>query len=145
MDPDIYAAFMASTQISSKYAVLGDLISFLNVVLTVLLLVLAHKGTGAHLLKPGSKRRRRQVDIAGQNEQADVVGLQLKDQQQQIEALQAELSQRQDEAAQNLMAANILSDMMDRGDVEQDADGNVRVSKRKSEAPNIIENQTMGP
>ena len=43
------------------------------------------------------------------------------------------------------MAATILSDMMDRGDVEQDADGNVRVSKRKSEAPNIIENQTMGP
>ena len=144
MDPDIYAAFMASTQISSKYAVLGDLISFLNVVLTVLLLVLAHKGTGAHLLKPGSKRRRRQVDIAGQNEQADVVGLQLQDQQQQIEALQAELSQRQEEAAQNQMAASILTDLMDRGDVEQDADGNVRVSKRKSGAPNIIENQPMG-
>ena len=56
MDPDIYAAFMASTQISSKYVVLVDLISFLAVVLTVLLFVLAHKGTGAHLLKPGSKQ-----------------------------------------------------------------------------------------
>ena len=75
MDPDIYAAFMASTQISSKYAVLGDHISFLDVVLTLLFVTLAHKGTGAHLLKPGSKRRRRQADIAGQNEEADIAGL----------------------------------------------------------------------
>ena len=101
MDPDIYAAFMASTQISSKYAVLVDHISFLTDVFTLLFVPLAHKGTGAHLLKPGSKRRRRQADIGGQNEEADVVALQLQDQQQQIEALQTELSQRQEEAAQN--------------------------------------------
>ena len=92
MDPDIYAAFMASTQISSKYAVLVDHISFLDVVLTLLFVAPAHKGTGAHLLKPGSKRRRRQADISGQNDEADVVGLQLQDQQQEIEALRAELS-----------------------------------------------------
>ena len=42
------------------------------------------------------------------------------------------------------MAATILSDMINRGDAEQDDDGNVRVSKRKSGAPNIIENQPMG-
>ena len=42
------------------------------------------------------------------------------------------------------MAANILADMINKGDAEQDAEGNVRVSKRKSGAPNIIENQAMG-
>ena len=34
--------------------------------------------------------------------------------------------------------------MINRGDAEQDEDGNVLVSKRKSEAPNVIENETMG-
>ena len=75
MDPEIYAAFMASTQISSKLLVLVDQISYLYVVFTVFFFILANKGTGAHLLKPGSKRRRRQTDIAGQNEEADIAGL----------------------------------------------------------------------
>ena len=42
------------------------------------------------------------------------------------------------------MAASILTEMSNRGDAEQDEDGNVRVSKRKSGAPNIIENEPMG-
>jgi hypothetical protein len=38
------------------------------------------RGTGAHLLKAGSKRRRKQVDIRGQNEQHEMEELEMTEQ-----------------------------------------------------------------
>ena len=54
LDPQIAAAFSNSMNISSKFAtLLGTLLLILN-----LLVLLATKGRGVHILKPGSKRRR---------------------------------------------------------------------------------------
>ena len=57
-----------------------------------------------------------------------------------IQALEQELSQVQERAANNESAANILTQMLERGEAEQDGDGNVHVSKRKSGGTNIIGN-----
>ena len=43
---------------------------------------------GAHLLKAGSKRRRKQADIVGQNEEQEVAVMQSQDQQQRITELE---------------------------------------------------------
>jgi len=51
---------------------------------SLLLHVTANKGNGAYLLKPGSKRRRKQVDIAGQNAQQEMEDLQAADHLQRI-------------------------------------------------------------
>ena len=60
MDPEIFRAFHASKHVSSKYERFAYLAVF-----TVFFVVAAMKGTGAHLLKAGSKRRRTQVVIRG--------------------------------------------------------------------------------
>lgn len=68
MDPEILRCFNASTNVSTS------------------------KGVGAHLLKPGSKRRRRQADIVGQNSEAEMVEIQAAEQSMRIQALEQELS-----------------------------------------------------
>ena len=92
------------------------------------------------MLKPGAKRRRRQADIQGQNSEAEMNDLQAADQSMRIQALEQELSQVQERAVNNESAANILTLMLERGEAEQDNDGNVHVSKRKSGGTNIITN-----
>jgi hypothetical protein len=46
----------------------------------------------------------------------------------------------QQENANNQAAATILTEMIARGDAEQDVDGVVKVSKRKSDMSNVIGN-----
>ena len=54
LDPQIAAAFSNSMNISSKFVILFDdmIENFLAFI------ILAAKGRGVHILKPGSKRRR---------------------------------------------------------------------------------------
>ena len=46
----------------------------------------------------------------------------------------------QQERDSNMAASQILSQMIIDGEAEQDGDGNVRVSKKKSDAANVIGN-----
>ena len=60
--------------------------------------VAAQKGSGAYLLKAGSKRRRKQVDIQGQNQEAEMVDEQANEQSQRILMLEQELARVSEEA-----------------------------------------------
>ena len=96
------------------------------------------KGTGAHLLKAGSKRRRKQAQIAGQDGPEELSAVVELEQSQRIAELEHQLAASQQEVASNKAAADILTEMIQTGDAEQDMDGVVRVSKRRPELPNII-------
>ena len=80
------------------------------------------------------------MDIQGQNEEAEIQALQEQSSQQRITELEQELSQAQ-QLAQNNEAANlILRRMVNEGELEQDDNGDVRVSKRKSREASLIGN-----
>ena len=96
------------------------------------------KGTGAHLLKAGSKRRRTQAQIGGQDEPEELSAAVVAEQSERIAELEAQLAASQLEAANGAAASQILTDMISAGDAEQDESGAVRVSKRKADMPNII-------
>ena len=96
------------------------------------------KGSGAHLLKVGSKRRRKQVVIQGQDDLEELSAAVELEQSQQISELQSQLAASQQEIANNKAAADILTNMINTGDAEQDMDGIVRVSKRRPGEANII-------
>lgn len=98
------------------------------------------KGSGAYLLKSGSKRRRKQADIRGQNSEQEMADLEAFEHQQKISQLEEELSRVQQERDNNRAAAQILTNMIENGDAEMDASGSVKVSKRKSSSANIIGN-----
>ena len=57
-----------------------------------------------------------------------------------IMELEQQLSAAQQESSNNQAAAEILTGMISRGEAEQDANGNVSVSKRKSDMANVIGN-----
>ena len=50
------------------------------------------KGSGAHLLKSSSKRRRRQVDIAGQNDEDEISAMDMMAKTRRIMELEQQLS-----------------------------------------------------
>ena len=80
------------------------------------------------------------MDIQGQNEEVEIQALQEQSSQQRIAELEQELSQAQ-QLAQNNEAANlILRRMVNEGELEQDDNGDVRVSKRKSREASLIGN-----
>ena len=101
----------------------------------------ALRGVGAHLLKVGSKRRRKQADIAGQNEREELSQVDQMEQSQRILELEHQLSNVTIERNNNAAAAQILTRMIETGDAEQDASGGVHVSKRRPGSPNIVGNQ----
>ena len=96
---------------------------------------------GAHLLKVGSKRRRKQADIVGQNEEQEVALMQSQNQQQRIAELEEQLHSIQLERDSNAAAAQILTQMIQTGEAEQDESGAVHVSKSKAGMANIIGNR----
>ena len=78
----------------------------------------ALRGVGAHLLKVGSKRRRKQADIKGQNEREELSQVQFEEQSQRIAELEAQLNNVQLERDSNVAAAEILTQMIRTGDAE---------------------------
>lgn len=57
-----------------------------------------------------------------------------------IKDLQDKLAQAEADRDNNKNAAHILTEMINAGDAQLDKDGNVNVSKRKSDSANIIGN-----
>ena len=57
-----------------------------------------------------------------------------------IQDLQDKLARAEAESANNKAAADILTDMMNKGDVEQDDSGFVKVSKQRPDAANVMGN-----
>ena len=100
----------------------------------------ALRGVGAHLLKVGSKRRRKQADIEGQNEAEEIAALQSEESQLRIAQLEQQLQGVQLERDNNANAAQILTQMINDGEAVQDATGAVRVSKSKLDGANLIGN-----
>ena len=66
--------------------------------------------------------------------------LEVSEQQQLIDNLKEELARTQQERDSNRAASQILTNMIEIGDAEMDASGVVKVSKRRSQAANIIGN-----
>ena len=107
---------------------------------TLSLSTAALRGVGAHLLKVGSKRRRKQADIEGQNEAEEIAALQSEESQLRIAQLEQQLQGVQLERDNNANAAQILTQMINDGEAVQDATGAVRVSKSKLDGANLIGN-----
>ena len=63
------------------------------------------KGTGAHLLKAGSKRRRKQAQIEGQDDAEELSASVVMEQSQRIAELEAQLAASQLEAANGAAAS----------------------------------------
>ena len=80
------------------------------------------------------------MDIQGQNEEAEIQALQEQSSQQRIAELEQELSQAQQVAHNNEAANLILRRMVNEGELEQDDNGDVRVSKRKSREATVMGN-----
>ncbi len=57
-----------------------------------------------------------------------------------IQDLQEKLQRAEAERDSNKAAAEILTDMMEKGDVEQDANGFVKVSKQRPGGANVVGN-----
>lgn len=69
-----------------------------------------------------------------------MAGLEILEKSQRVLELEEELSRAQQERDNNQAAAQILTKMMAEGEVEQDEEGNVSVSKRRPDFPNVIGN-----
>ena len=78
----------------------------------------ALRGVGAHLLKVGSKRRRKQADIEGQNEREELSQVDQMEQSQRILELEHQLSNVTIERNNNAAAAQILTRMIETGDAQ---------------------------
>ena len=87
---------------------------------------LVSKGSGAHLLKIGSKRRRTKMEIQGAREEERLREEGQDRHQQRLQKLEAQLlvARRQSEEAQG--ARDCVNFMLQKGLVELDEDGNVQ-------------------
>ena len=89
-----------------------------------------------HLLKAGSKRRRTQEEIEQEEEEMKKdPKAQAEHLKFQYEKLQAELSKTKEEARSNRAASEILTQMINKGELEQAQDGSILVSKSKDRRP----------
>ena len=100
----------------------------------------AQKGSGAYLLKAGSKRRRKQADIPGQILEQEMADLQVDDQSQRIAQLEQELARVNEEASQGKMALDALNEGLRMGELEQNMDGSISASKHRPGNANVIGN-----
>lgn len=85
---------------------------------------IASKGSGAHLLKAGSKRRRTQAEMKDQYEQKQLEDVQnreyevrLSDSTDRIAALEQQLMEMQEENEKGEMAKNLMQGMLDKGEL----------------------------
>ena len=98
---------------------------------------IASNGIGNHLLKAGSKRRRTQAEMKDQLEQDELANVLAHDADDQIKKLKQQLADAEEVATNNKTAADILTQMLARKEVEQLADGSIKVAGK----PNVIGNE----
>ena len=124
MDPEVARAFHSSVNISSKC------IHWLILRIehdSIFLFHTASNGSSAHLLKAGSKRRRTQAEMKQQMEVEELANVLEHEREDQIKQLEEQLSQAQENAASNKNAADILTDLLEKGEVKLEEDGSVSV------------------
>ena len=95
--------------------------------------VIASKGIGANLLKLGTKRRRTKAEIAEVKLEEEMKVEAEAAKTQRILELEHELQEMKQSQANNTAAAEILTDMMNKGHVKQNKDGSVSVLKQLDE------------
>lgn len=92
------------------------------------------------MMKPGAKRRRRQVRIKGQDSEAEVARINQQEQRQKIMDLELALKRERESHTSGRAASQILTNLINEGHVEQLEDGSVRAKDNKDFSPNIIGN-----
>ena len=98
---------------------------FFHIMLTILSFLTASKGVGVNLLKVGSKRRRTQQEIQDQKEEAKLKQEGMEQKLAQINSLMQRCEEL--EAKNNDAADLILRDMISKGQVVMDENGNVTI------------------
>ena len=124
MDPSLAAAFGNSTHFSRKYSIIPDKTA-------------VSKGSGAHMLKVGSKRRRTKQQIADDKERADREKLDVEQKMAQYEALLAEKEKMEKLAKNNQGASDLLNGFIKEGSVWKDDAGNWVVTGAQGSAASV--------
>lgn len=88
-------------------------------------------------MKVGSKRRRTQAEMKDQLEVEELSAVLDHERDDKIKQLEAQLSSANDLAANNKTAADILTDLLTKGEVKQEEDGSITVVH----GPNVIGNK----
>ena len=88
------------------------------------------EGIGANLLKVGSKRRRTTAKVKQDKLDEEQRELEVGQKLQQFDQLQMQIAQLQDAVKEHQGAAEIIKDLMGKGELEVDDDGNVAASKQ---------------
>ena len=89
-------------------------------------------------MKVGSKRRRTQAEMKEQLEVEELSQVIEHERDDKIKQLEAQLSAANDSATNNKNAADILTDLITKGEVRQEEDGSITVLH----GPNVIGNKT---
>jgi hypothetical protein len=83
------------------------------------------KGIGANLLKVGCKRRRTTAQVKQEKLDDERKELEVSQKLQQFDQLQMQVAQLQDAVKEHLGASEIIKDLMNKGQLEVDEEGNV--------------------
>ena len=98
---------------------------------------LVSKGVSNNMLKAGSKRRRTTAQIKAEKEAKETQEQEVAAKLAMFDSLKAENQQLHAQSQNNQGAADILGDLMQKGLVQQEADGSFRVdSPVKNDAAN---------
>ena len=122
-DPDLAAAFHKSSMVSSKYSTSAFLCRIINN--NLVSVCLASKGSGANLLKIGSKRRRTNNEIAGEKVMQQMNEEEAKENARKVRLLQDELDLAKKNADTFQDAAQMLENLFQSGQAKMGADGQV--------------------
>jgi SMC interacting uncharacterized protein involved in chromosome segregation len=87
------------------------------------------KGIGANLLKVGSKRRRTTAQVKQEKLDDEQRELEVSQKLQQFDQLQQQIAQLQEAVKEHAGASEIIKDLMGKGELEIDVEGNVSASK----------------
>ena len=127
VDPEVAAAFRGSNAISRKlvYPRLYLFTKENNFIFHVL----ETNGTGVGLLKIGAKRRRTKQEVQEEHEEALIKEEAISQKVAQYEAMALRIQELEQQATSNQAAANILSEMLQKGEAVQDEEGRISILK----------------
>ena len=130
VDSRVAAAMRASKQISGKCTVYKYLL--LHICSYCIIVFLAGRGIGAHLLKVGSKRKRTKAEMAVARREDLDRAQNIATRLQELADLRAELDAANQQLRDTTGANDMVQHLIDSGIVEMDAARNIQVN------PNII-------
>ena len=89
---------------------------------------IVNKGVGANMLKVGSKRRRTKAEIEDEKEQEALKQQKLESDLQELANLRGRIQEAEEQANTNKAAAELMSQMINAGHVQQDAQDQVMIN-----------------